>query len=627
MVRFGEFSRREGARGARWRRIDRGRVRRARPSLEPLEGLVLLSAAWAAESPGAGTLGHGRAVEVLQDLITPPQNQTPNATIADNSVSLAVQDRPAVMGPVSPQDVPPSESGGEPPLVVAPSSTEKTTTQGINVRDFGAKGDGLTDDKTAIESAIRAAVESGTGAIYFPTGAYRVQLTGAEPGVTDRITIPADLKIQGAGRGVTTIHFDSPSSDLAWSGFRVAADFNLEINDLTLRGPDVGTNVSSSLIYREGPRAGVAYDAVIRLHRVELAGEAGNAIVGGSGTLSPWTGSLGLELEDCDVTAWMQAVSWFCGYTDGNALHYLHARRTRFHDAGLTIEENPKQTGRPLGHLIYVHPNTSLDIQDCHFDNAQRYAIHWYGQSPIGSPRYARIAHCDFGPGVEGTAILTTDRIGTTTLITDCTFQNQGDAVQTRSAVTARGCVFAQQGNVLSALSAYTNAEERAATVVNIENSTIEGGDITQPFPEHGSSVTVRGCVFRGDSRVVNNGTGSSVLKVIDCVDEAIASKWIMAYSGQVVVQGNTIKGHHIAGAISFNTAQSLTVLDNDFLGEDDSTVRTRAFHTYSKTPIDQTILVGSGNTYRAKGFRAMYWNERNGLVDGIPGSLWRKLY
>jgi hypothetical protein len=45
-------------------------------------------------------------------------------------------------------------------------------------RDFGAKGDGLTDDTTAIQSAINAAKAHGNGAIaYLPTGRYKVSQT------------------------------------------------------------------------------------------------------------------------------------------------------------------------------------------------------------------------------------------------------------------------------------------------------------------------------------------------------------------------------------------------------------------------------------------------------------------
>ena len=53
---------------------------------------------------------------------------------------------------------------------------------GINVFDFGAKGDGITDDTAAIQSAINFAAERGGGKILFPytKGGYRIASPGIE---------------------------------------------------------------------------------------------------------------------------------------------------------------------------------------------------------------------------------------------------------------------------------------------------------------------------------------------------------------------------------------------------------------------------------------------------------------
>lgn len=42
----------------------------------------------------------------------------------------------------------------------------------FNVKDFGAKGDGVTLDSPAINAAIEEAVANGGGQVYLPTGTY-----------------------------------------------------------------------------------------------------------------------------------------------------------------------------------------------------------------------------------------------------------------------------------------------------------------------------------------------------------------------------------------------------------------------------------------------------------------------
>ena len=72
------------------------------------------------------------------------------------------------------------------------------STFGINVFDFGAKGDGVTDDTAAIQAAIDFAVERGGGKILFPytKGGYRIASPAIEEidgkPVRAQLVIPAD---------------------------------------------------------------------------------------------------------------------------------------------------------------------------------------------------------------------------------------------------------------------------------------------------------------------------------------------------------------------------------------------------------------------------------------------------
>src|SRR5690606_2126392 len=53
-----------------------------------------------------------------------------------------------------------------------------------NVRAYGAVGDGVTDDRAAIQAAIDAAIKEG-GQLYFPQGVYRVSQYLQIKGATD----------------------------------------------------------------------------------------------------------------------------------------------------------------------------------------------------------------------------------------------------------------------------------------------------------------------------------------------------------------------------------------------------------------------------------------------------------
>lgn len=64
---------------------------------------------------------------------------------------------------------------------------------GYNVKEFGAVGDGSTNDTTAIQNAITAAKTAGAGTVYLPRGTYRVVGNIA----VDNITLVGELATSG----------------------------------------------------------------------------------------------------------------------------------------------------------------------------------------------------------------------------------------------------------------------------------------------------------------------------------------------------------------------------------------------------------------------------------------------
>ncbi|WIA15873.1 hypothetical protein OEZ85_012625 [Tetradesmus obliquus] len=75
--------------------------------------------------------------------------------------------------------------------------------QSVDVKSFGAKGDGRTDDTWAITKAIDAARKGS--AVFFPAGKYVI---------TKRIDIRKQVVLRGAGRDVTTLYFPHSLADV-----------------------------------------------------------------------------------------------------------------------------------------------------------------------------------------------------------------------------------------------------------------------------------------------------------------------------------------------------------------------------------------------------------------------------
>jgi len=60
----------------------------------------------------------------------------------------------------------------------------------VSVKDFGAVGDGVTDDTAAIQATVDAVVAAGGGTVYIPSGAYLLNGTTGDDGIVHGILVP-----------------------------------------------------------------------------------------------------------------------------------------------------------------------------------------------------------------------------------------------------------------------------------------------------------------------------------------------------------------------------------------------------------------------------------------------------
>ena len=84
------------------------------------------------------------------------------------------------------------------PVIATGSSTARTIANRfadtVNVRDYGAVGNGVADDTSAVQAALSAAGSGGT--VFFPAGTYKI---------TSKLTTVANTVLRGAGRYATTL--------------------------------------------------------------------------------------------------------------------------------------------------------------------------------------------------------------------------------------------------------------------------------------------------------------------------------------------------------------------------------------------------------------------------------------
>ena len=90
----------------------------------------------------------------------------------------------------------------------------------FNVKDFGAVGDGITDDTAAIQDAIAAVPETG-GVIFFPPGNYIISQTlFIGNGTSTTASSKNSIKLLGSGSMLasTAVYYSVAGTRLIWNG-------------------------------------------------------------------------------------------------------------------------------------------------------------------------------------------------------------------------------------------------------------------------------------------------------------------------------------------------------------------------------------------------------------------------
>ncbi|MEL7660046.1 glycosyl hydrolase family 28-related protein [Acetobacterium wieringae] len=174
-----------------------------------------------------------KPVTVTQPVVTEPVVTEPVVTepvVTEPVVTEPVVTEPVVTEPVVTEPVVTEPVVTEPvvtePVVTEPVVTPPPTpvTQGVSVKDFGAKGDGITNDTAAIQNAINDA-SSKNVTLTVPAGTYVV---------TSQLEVKNNTRISGYGATLYMAPQPSAVANILWSN-PDAYISNVTLEGLTLQ--------------------------------------------------------------------------------------------------------------------------------------------------------------------------------------------------------------------------------------------------------------------------------------------------------------------------------------------------------------------------------------------------------
>lgn len=236
----------------------------------------------------------------------------------------------------------------------------------IDVRDYGAVGDGVTDDTNAIRSAINACYSRGGGIVYFPANNYDTSY------VTDTLTIPfLDPKgkgIQLIGEGPYATILKPKNTNQILINFDPSGAWLVAIKDLAIKahasgstGPAIDVDLVNSgifenIAYLSNGSANYAY--VFRSKR-SFSCKYNRIILNGQS----FTGTVFFNTNNGDQTTQSNIQSFKDWFIYGNTactkiLDVLASAQTEIKDCH--FEQNNSATA--------ICPGTQCEISGCWFE-------------------------------------------------------------------------------------------------------------------------------------------------------------------------------------------------------------------------------------------------------------------
>jgi hypothetical protein len=209
---------------------------------------------------------------------------------------------------------------GDYPTAIQMSDLIDSTLDAYSVIDYGAKGDGITDDSAAIQAAINAA-QLGGGVVTLPAGTYLIATT---------LLISASIRIEGQGN-------ENGGIDLHYTG----ADWAIRMYNLT-------TMIAFPRISNF-----TLHGNVLALGGILIDNSAANQIPYG-------------EISNCQIYDFTKAGAWGIKFQNSNTDHFMLYRVfVSGCTNGIYKTDNLGACMTMVGCTIVYYTGIGLQVYDC----------------------------------------------------------------------------------------------------------------------------------------------------------------------------------------------------------------------------------------------------------------------
>jgi hypothetical protein len=246
-------------------------------------------------------------------------------------------------------------------------SVDDALSSKVDVRAYGAVGDGVTDDKAAIQSAIDAASGAGGGVVFFPSGTFLI---------SSSLASKRSVRLVGSGREATVIYNSGTGVAIDIDGTSSSTAY-FEVSDLWIKG-----NPSSS----HGIEINQAQHVLLKRLRIgdattTYAPDIGIRLLGYpmysvsiEDTVIYGTRGENIRFENNALTrADFNLIHVTCGDADingnGTAYNIYLDSVSNFHAMGLVVENSA--TVQSAGGIVFANTINSAVIEGLYYEDRQ----------------------------------------------------------------------------------------------------------------------------------------------------------------------------------------------------------------------------------------------------------------